>query len=643
MDERIRVELEKEEVSDFHKALLSHCRHLVDMSRRHMSTKYAAWDIHNETYRGERTPDKKDEKAKERGEPQKMVVPITFAQVQTFIAFCFSLFYQRDRLFFLTGMGEEDHAPAKVGEALLQRDLNYNVFESRLYQFLLDVSRFGLGVIKTGWVHEKQKVKEFVTQAGVSVVGELVGQGRLVEVETLKTKFLGNKIVNVSPYRFFPDVRIPLSRLQEGEFVGSEDEISYISLKRMEKDGQIAGVAHIKAMSRQDIDARGSSRLFQATILDTVTAGSGVPQSKGVHVLTECQVTLVPKDFMVTEGEPLGPEDYPVKYNVWYVNDKRVVKAEPLGYVHNQYTYDVAEFSPDIHNLVNDGLAGTIDQLQSVISWFINSHITSVRKTIENRLVVDPQGVEMKDLVERRPVIRLKPGVSQTGVDRWIKQLETRDVTQGHVVDAQVLQQLIQVVTGINENALGQFHQGRRSATEARNVNSATAARLKMIAQLVFRNGLEPMAKKMLSNLRDGLDEETFVHVMGDMADPNTMISFKKVTKADLVGEYDFEVFDSTMPSERHFQAQSLEELVTVLFQNPQAIPLLGYDPRLIVREILELRNVRNPERFLLTPVRLQLLQQQLMQYEQIRGPGQAGSEGASTGASGQPRVSVVG
>jgi hypothetical protein len=330
----------------------------------------------------------------------------------------------------------------------------------------------------------------------------------------------------------------------------------------------------------------------------------------------------------------MGPEDYPVKWMIWYVNDNRIVKAEPLGYIHDQYTYDVAEFSPDMHNLLNDGLCGTIDMLQGVISWFINSHITSVRKTIQNWLVVDPRGINMDDLNKRSSVLRVSDSApAGSGVDRWIKQLTVQDVTQGHVQDSQFLFSLLQIVTGINDNALGQFHSGRRSATEARNVNVAAASRLKVIAQLAFRTALEPMARKMLSNLRDGLDVPTFVKLVGPSSAPNSFVQFTKVAKADLVGEYDFEVFDGTLPTERFNQAETLQELVTMVMQNPQAMQFLGYDPRKLVREILELRGTKNPERFQFSnPADMMALQQQANQPPNGQLPQQPGEAAVGAG-----------
>lgn len=596
MDEQILTEFKKESgESMFHDALLKHCKQLVEMSRSKMSTYYSAWDSHDEVYRGIRKTDASDRKASERGEPAKMVIPLTYAQVQTFVAFCMSMYFQRERMFELIGMGPEDYRAAKVGEALLERDLQYNVIEAKLDQFLTDVGKYGLGIMKTGWYRETQMVRTVTENEQKSFLGFNYGGGSTESIEQ-KTKYLGNKVFNVSPYRFYPDTRLPVARFQEGEFCASEDEYSMVTLRQMQHDGTIQGVDKIKVMNKESIDNR-RSRLGSASLEAKDTTTTRSQSSLGTVIVTEVQVTLIPNKFMV-DGKPMGVEDYPVKYNVWYANDNRVIKCEPLGYIHDKYTYDVGEFSPDVHNTINMGLAELIDHLQSVATWFINSHIASVRKTIDNRLIVDPSGVEMKDLADRHPIIRLSPNAYRGGVDKFISQLNVTDVTARHTEDSQAIQSLMQVVTGINDNALGQFHQGRRSATEARTVNSATASRLKKTAGLLFKTSIKPMGEKMLSNLRDGLDEETYVRVVGDTADPNLLQQFTKVTRANLVGDYDFAMFDGTMPSERGAQAETLQEFLQMLMQAPQLIQILGYDLTSMIKEVLELRGVKSPDRF---------------------------------------------
>lgn len=603
MEEHVKKDLELEEPSDFHRTMLKDCLELIDMSRRKMQEFYPLWDRLDEVYRGQRKPDAADKDAKDRGEPEKMVVPVAYSQVNTFVSFMVNLFTQKERLFELQGTKLEAHKGAKIGEALLQRDLMASGEMQLLFQFFLDIARFGLGIIKSCWVEERKVITKTVQIPPGTFLGFPLGKGREEQVTEEAITFQGNRVSNISPYRFFPDTRVPLTRHQDGEFCASEDEYSYVTLKQWEKNGSIAGLKWVKNIEQKRMEIRKDSRLTSDMVNQsspTFLKGNG--QSKGMFVVTEMQRVVIPNEYMV-EGKPLGPEDYPVKYVIWIANDQRLIKCEPMNYAHDLFTYDLQQFTPDMHELMNPTLSESIDSLQSVITWFINSRITSVRKLIQNKLVVDPEGIRMEDLDAHGPVIRLKAGAGRNGIDRWIKQLDLHDVTGNHIQDAEFLHELVQVVTGISENALGQFHAGRRSATEAKNVNAGGTMRLKTVAMLVFYGALVPLGRKMLSNLRDGLSVETAIKVVGlDVAEEGAQ--FMQVSKADLQSDFDFEIMDGTLPSEKQYIAQVLQEILLGLMSNPEAAIVLGMDPKALLMEMMELRGVRNPKRFTLNPIK---------------------------------------
>jgi len=229
------------------------------------------------------------------------------------------------------------------------------------------------------------------------------------------------------------------------------------------------------------------------------------------------------------------------------------------------------------------------------------------------------------------------PGKNRLGIDSHLKQLQVSDVTARHMEDAGMLQQQSQLTTGISDNALGQFHTGRRSATEAKNVNAATASRLKMIAAITYYDAFEPLGRRMLSNLRQGLTADVYVRIFGLVKDPtlDAYFEFTKVNQDDMVGDYDFEIYDGTLPSEKVYAAQSLQEVLAAILPNPQLAMLLGIDPKAVFYEMLTLRGVRHPERFSISETqRKMMLQQQMMQQQQQQnandeGAGEQGSEGS--------------
>lgn len=642
MDQKIKDTLGAPQ-SEFHDQMLKECCDLLKISRSKMSKKYKDWDLFQQVYMGERLPDEKDIKARDRKEPEKMVVPMTFAQVQTFIAFCFQLFTQRPNFYELVGMGVEDWKPAKIAEALLQRDLTHNKFIVTLYQLLLNIARFGLGVMEHTWTKEMQKQwvnKPRQPQASLSGVMMNFG-GQETTLEDV-VKFLGNKVRHVSPYRFFPDPRVSINDFQEGEFCASEIDVTHMWLKKQEKNGMLQGVDNVKDMPSSAWEWR-----TQQGLRSDVQYDRSEGKQKGGVIFTKVQREIIPNKYEMPGGGKLGQEDYPIKYIVCIANDNRIVKCEPMNYLHDNYTYSAAQLSPDDHVALNAGVAELVNELQSTITWLLNSRITSVRKIIQDRLIVDPEGVEMSDVNERKSIIRLKKGAARSGVERWIQQLDVKDVTATHVTDAQALGQIMQLVTGINENALGQYSQGRRSAEQTKAVNAGASSRLKMYASLIWVQSLQPLGEDMLSNLRDGLDVEQMVRVLGMQTlqpqspyavNARDMQQFLGVTKSDLVGNYDFEMLDGTLPSEKGYTASQLQEILVAILTNPQAAAVLGLDARALMTEIAELQDIRNPERFFMQPAQQQAIMAAAQQVNKPEMALPAGSAQITSATAGQPQ-----
>jgi len=568
----VAEELSKDTISQWHKRLLDECYAFVRFSRTEMSRRYVSWDKFNNNYRGIAPFTETDALARARKEPERFIVPVTYSQVQTFASFCHSLYYQRDNIFELEGFTPEDVQPAKIGEALLGRDLDNNKFKARLWQFLIDIARYGFGVMKVMWSTERRQ--RLVPNNIGNVPSLLLNDGITHQ---------GNVVVNISPYRFYPDVRLPLTRFQEGEFCASEEVYGRQQLRLFEKDGACYGTEYIPQFTRQMAD---SYNLEWDLIIDpTIMGGSVDLKSKRVVVLTEVQRSIIPAEY------DLGPEEFPVKYVFWIGNGSRLVKVEPLNYPHDEFTYIVGTYGFDQSTPLPDGLCDIIEPLQTTITWLINARITNVRKIVNNHLVVDPAAINMDDLLNRKPIIRLNKGFTQP--ERFVMPLNIQDVTVNHVTDAKFLQDVVQTVTGINETMLGQYAPTRRSATEHRNVLNSSVTRLKTIAEIIYDLALEPMARQMLANLRTGLTEETYIKLGG------TDMSFIGVTKEDLEGDYDFKVFDGTLPSERNQTAATLVETLGALLQNPEAAQAYGVNVAEVLKEVLYLRGIRNPERFI--------------------------------------------
>lgn len=624
MIQTVLDELNKEEPSDFHKALLDHAKTLVKMSRSKMSEYYEQWDLQEQVYRGVRTPDKDDIKQAQQSKPVKMVVPNTFAQVMTFSSFLFLLFTQNRTIFSLQPTGDEDYGTKQQDcETLLERDCRHNLWNTILFQHLLDVGRFGPSIMECSWTRDVMHAyvapePKVVTLNGVQ--SEVRGGSEWQEF----VKYEGNLVRTVSPYRFFPDTRFPLTEFQRGEFCAAEEEYSMGQLRQLQASGELAGVDRIQALSPTFVKDRGGDTRMSFDIKENQKFTDfvwGPSKSEGVVLVTKMQIWLVPSKFTYgpDDNKKLGPEEFPVLYHLWYANDNRVIRCEPAYWWHNHFGWSVAQFTPDMHHTLSLGLADLIYRLQDVITWHINSRITDVRRNMRGRLIVDPGGVDTVSL-DGDGDVYLRSGVSRAGVDKWLKQLDLRDVTAGHLNDADILGKIMQAVTGVNDNLMGQYNQGRRSAQEARTVLSGAAGRMKLHGALIWDSSCAPIGRMMLSNSRQSLPFEEFQSVIGGTAeDIQERYAAFKGTPQEIVRGDDYFTFDSTLQSEKGFMAQSLQDLLTaILSSDPTAASRLTreVDPAKIVEEIQYLRGAGNIKRFRYTPeekLEIEMEQQQRM------------------------------
>jgi hypothetical protein len=474
-----------------------------------------------------------------------------------------------------------------------------------LYGWLLDPLKYGFGVVKGDWDESycKMRIKKQVPVRSVSsifnnMVGGMFGQAAeqtysFVESVEDVLDYQGNRFRNISPYSFFPDPDLPIAKFADGAFVAHEEERSRVDLQR---DKSLFGVDKIpSALTKEQFEyrRRRAGRSLGGSSGQTLKVIEGGDKNKDAVIFTEIQVVLTGKDVKEKFEVDLDQSDYPQKWIVVLANDQKIIRFVPMGCLHNQFSYNLIEFSPDHNAFFNPGLSETIYELQNMITFLLNSHIVNVRKIVANRLVYNPEYINAADLQSNQPHIRTK-GQPPGDISRVLQQLNVSDITKNHITDLNGVLGLVQVITGINENALGQYSQGRRSATEARNVNAGAAARLKMFATNAWIQGIEPLGRQILSNTRQSRTKEVYEQIVGKRS---LEAPFEEVILADpnkIAGGYDFIPYDATLPTDRQQQAGVLTELFTAMISNPNTLQLLQKDPTKLLKYIAELHGIKN-------------------------------------------------
>src|SRR5690606_36477368 len=554
--EKINRDLRERDTSasPFQQAVIEYCRKCICASSARMNGLHKQWDNNSYIYRGYRVGDRDDADAVKDGEPPKIIVPITYAQVQTAISFILSTFMQRENIFETRGRGPEDEKYSFAINTDLNYQLSNDKFILKLYFWLLDSMKQGFGIVRNEWREEyvKMRVSKQVPKFSIgNMLSGLFGSAdqQMESVESVEEvlAFQGNRTSNISPYAFYPDPSVTIAKFQEGQFVAVEEDHSLAMIKSLE-DKVYHGTDKIPDSMGAELfksRARRSRGPFHDDGDSQPQLVAGKSKESDKVIITEYEITLSEKEASKVFQAKLGDGTDPVKWLITIANDQKVIRFEAMANLHGRYSMEMIEFSPDHDAFFNPGLADTIYELQNIITFFLNSHIVNVRKIIANRFIVDENKVNTDDIDSGKLYIRLK-GVTGD-IKRVIEQLQVSDVTRQHVGDMDVLTRLVQLITGVNENALGQYAQGRRSATEARNVNAGAAARLKMHATLAWLQGIEPLGRQYLANTRQWRTPEVYEQIVGEKA---LECPFERVILADpakIAGGYDFVPYDATL------------------------------------------------------------------------------------------------
>lgn len=564
------------------KKLLSSLRRDLRRSRNDMAKHYSQWDKNLDTYRSVIVDDPDDRRAKQKREPSKQTIPLSYAQVNTFVTYVVLLYTQNPKIFEMTATGTEDFDLRDVSEAVVDREVRNNQYMAVLTQFLLDIARMNLGVMKTSWTNETMEVEDDMPEISFDASGEPVEMPTTFEI----TVYEGSKVYNISPFNWFPDTRLPMIRWREGQFCADETAFHIAEVKDWD---DVYGAEFIQPMSRENWKNRGTTRLAEVD----PTVKRKTESDDFMVCITEVQCWIVPSKYELSNSK---------NRELWkfcIANDNRIISAEHLEDANMGFSYDAATMAPDQHSELSDSLSSLIDSLQETVTWLINSRIAAVRKNIESQLVVSQQHIELSDLESRAPFIRLKKSApAALGVDKFIQQLRTADPTTTHFGDTETLMRIMEMVSGVNGNAMGQFATGRRSATEARNVQGGAAGRMKLIASTIFSTALAPQGKRFLLNARQWMSYETYEKILGLSDAELTYDEFHADRWYDLVGSEDFFVFDATSASEKNFMAQSLQEFAIALMSNPEVLAVSGLNVLDMLKEIQALRGSKNLDRF---------------------------------------------
>jgi len=587
--------------SQEHQRLLKEVYTRALESSREMSKRYDSWRKVDKTLTAYVKLDNTEEhiKSVDDRKPVSIVVPYSYATLETILTYFVTAFLENP-IFKYEGSGPEDI----VGAILLEKVIEQQTIQFKtalaLHTMFRDSLSYGMGVVTPTW-DRKWGWKAVVQDQGFmsALFGKFMNTGKVRgREETIL--FEGNRLKNIDPYSYLPDPNVPIHEVQQGEFVGWIEQTNYMKLIELEKnDSDIFNVKYLKGIGS------GGRSQFNKTKSDSGRSERyGNNSSYGSDMATNpidvvwMYWTLIPRD------QKLGGSEYPEKWLIGLAADKVIICAKPLALNHNMYP--VAVCAPDF-----DGYSATpvsrlelMYGMQEALDWLFNSHISNVRKAINDMLIVDPSLINMADLEDPKPgkLIRMRRSAWGRGVENAVKQLAVSDITRTHIQDAASIIEYMQRTSAATDSVSGMIRKSgeRVTAQESKSTTQNALSRLTKAAKIASLQAMQDIGYMFAVHTQQLMSKDTYIKASGTwaqvLAKEYGEQSRINVTPFDLIVDYDVVVKDGSTAVGG--DTEGWIEIFRIMSQQPQMYT--NFDMVRIFKHIARIMGAKDINEFVL-------------------------------------------
>lgn len=584
-----------------HKFILDAVNTRQAMSEKDMAQKHEKWKKDEEmqmAYLPERDADTVRRAAKEDGEVQYVTieVPVAYAMTLSAHTYLTSIFLSRTPVLQFTGRHGESEQNVQAVETIMNYQTEVGKHLPNYYVWLMDVLKYGIGIIGHYWADEHAVRSKIVEEAATAFGVKIKGKTKRKKITERIPTYQGNRLFNVKPTDYLPDTRVPLNQPEKGEFQGRKLTLGLNELHKRKATGQyISEVVEVAIKAAGTTGGGEKSDASAQLVLPSTGPGTNETNPSGfINKLPAVEMTIE----LIPSMWKLGSSDYPEKWIFTVVDKKYVIEARPFGEIHDGFQFEVLQHEIDGYSLFTRSLYEIAQPLNDTMSWLFNSHFYNVRKSLNGEIIFDPSRLQARDILDGRAGKRIR--VKPTGYGQDIRQMydvirPDAAATQTNLRDLQIVESLLQRVTGVNDNILGSLSQGgRKSATEVRASNTASVQRLKTIAEFQSADGFSPLAQALLQTTQDRMSMQRQFRIAGDaIEDPE---AFMEIDKNAIAGSYDYAAVDGTLPLDRFAMVNMWSNMFAQLRNVPQVTQ--EYDMGKVFAHVAQLGGLKNIKQF---------------------------------------------
>lgn len=563
-----------------HKSLVQKVMLRARESMNVMSKRHPEWREIDKVLRVYVPPERNRNKKKSDDDDAspRIIMPETYATLETLQTYMTAAFMQ-DPVFNYEGQGPEDVLGAKLMTKVIDHQVKRNAIGLNLHTMFRDNFAYGIGPVSPIWHREfGQKTERRDFGMMDDILGMIFQTRSERRTSNYQLLYEGNVLKNIDPYRYLPDPNVAAHEVQEGEFVGWIERTNLMQLLKRDRD-ESDFIFNVKYL--QHIDGK--------TNLYSDSDNRGAPNKTGqrgrneeyVSTNNPIDVVWMYVDIIPTEWD-LGRSEYPETWLFGVGGDAVLIAAQPLGLDHGRKPVAVACSEFDGYSPNPISRLGIIRDAQNLVDFLYTSHIQNVKKAINDMFIIDPSIVNIYDVANPKPgkLIRTRRAAWGRGqLDQAIKQFDVRDVTAGHIGDANFLADMMQRVTSTDKSMQGsmQHRTTRVSATEAQGIRGGTLSRLEKTARIMSMQAMVPIARMFASHVQQLMTQDSYIKVVGEAEDTlirefpdrvNVKNGRLKVNPLEMIVDYDVVVHDGSIPGAENVQTWS--ELFQIIGQSEE-------------------------------------------------------------------------
>ena len=592
--------------SALHRRIIDLVVRMADDSYAQMSRRHPVWNDIDNTLKVYIPADEAEKRIKsyDKRKPTSIVVPYSYATIETIMAYLTKGLLS-DSVFQYEGVAPEDTLPAKLLELAVNQHVRRFKSDLEMHTSLRDSLAYGFGASTVTWseVWGKRTVMEELPIYGMFGSSNSTARSKVNKDALL---FEGNEVIAIDPYKFLPDPNVSIHNVQSGDYVGWIEFQSFNKLLSDENSGN--GYVNVKFLRTQKYinmtskySSDQSKRISKREPQNTDTSSK-----RNYTTLIHMYVRLIPKEWKLPGSLENKSGELPEIWLFTIANEQLVIRAMPLGLNHNRYPIAVAAPDYDGYSVTPLSRMELIDGLQTTLNWMFNSHITNVRKAINDMLIVDPSLVNMEDLANPEPgkLVRLRRSAWGRGTSGAVEQLRVNDITARNMQDAEQIMALMQRASAATDATMGIQRSGgeRVTAQEYSGTMQMAVSRLEHIAKIISKQYMIDLAYFHASHTQQLMSQDIYAKASGEWPerlieefglDPQKAMS---ITPFDILADFDIIYRDGTTATADALSNDFWTRNFAAILQSDK---LGDFDVRRIFQHMARLNGAKNVGEFI--------------------------------------------